>query len=242
MPSTTRRARRSGEAVEHRGQGGQRPRPRLDRPQRDVPAPRTPRTRSDHDLHRVFQQLGEPGEPASPSVPSTGRWSTDSTSFRIEAISSVSLSPTTGLRTAAPTARIPACGGLMIASNSSIPNMPRLLTVSVPPCSSAVDSLPAFARPTASLIFADSAEIDSEGDVLDHRRDQPFSLATATATSAAGPGAPRPRSTPRSSPERRSAPGGGLHDEVVDRDFYAARRVELRPQASSASTRADLRR
>src|SRR3989442_11071092 len=49
-----------------------------------------------------------------------------------------------------PTARMAAWGGLTMALKASMPNMPRLLMVNVPPWMSAGRSLPAWARDTRS--------------------------------------------------------------------------------------------
>ena len=46
------------------------------------------------------------------------------------------MSSTAGRFSSLPTVRIAACGGLMIAVNCSMPNMPRFETVKVPPESS----------------------------------------------------------------------------------------------------------
>lgn len=48
---------------------------------------------------------------------------------------SVQALPVSGLisRLPPPTARIPTCGGLMMAVNSEMPNMPKLEMVKVPP-------------------------------------------------------------------------------------------------------------
>ena len=51
----------------------------------------------------------------------------------------------------APTARMPACGGTMIAVNASTPNIPRLLIVKVAPVMSAGWSFPPRARSASSL-------------------------------------------------------------------------------------------
>src|SRR5699024_10077943 len=56
----------------------------------------------------------------------------------------------TGSSTAAPTARIAASGGLMMAVKSSIPYIPRLLIENVPPVNSSGCSLPDFARSARS--------------------------------------------------------------------------------------------
>ena len=58
--------------------------------------------------------------------------------------------------------------------------------VSVPPSRSSRPSLPALARPTESLIFADSADSDSDVTSRSTGVIRPFSLATATATSTVG--------------------------------------------------------
>ena len=79
---------------------------------------------------------------------------------------------TTGRCSPAPTARIQACGGLMTAANSLMPNMPRLEMVKPPPWYSSGLSLPSLARAARSFI---SAEMVGEALLVgfaDDRRDQ----------------------------------------------------------------------
>ena len=66
-------------------------------------------------------------------LPSTTRWSHESVSDMRWPTTIVSFGPTTGFFTVAPTARIAAFGGLMIAEKRSTPIMPRFDTVNVPP-------------------------------------------------------------------------------------------------------------
>ena len=76
-------------------------------------------------------------------------------------------------RSAAPTARMVACGGLMIAENSMTPCMPRLEIVVVPPLYSSGWSAPSRARARKRLhLVRDGGERLRLGGV-DHRRDQP---------------------------------------------------------------------
>jgi Amidohydrolase family len=65
-------------------------------------------------------------------APSIARWSTDSVQ-RITVATRTSPSTATGCCFAAPTARMPDCGGLMIAENSCVPYMPRFDTEKTPP-------------------------------------------------------------------------------------------------------------
>ena len=59
-------------------------------------------------------------------------------------------STATGVSSTPPTARMPASGGLMIAVNSWIPNMPRLDTEKVAPVYSSGFSFFSRARPASS--------------------------------------------------------------------------------------------
>src|SRR3954467_13852136 len=72
----------------------------------------------------------------APSTPSTTRWSHDSVSVMRRAISIVSRpsrDATTARFSVVPTARMTDSGGLMMATNSRTPNMPRFDTVAEPP-------------------------------------------------------------------------------------------------------------
>jgi hypothetical protein len=64
------------------------------------------------------------------------RWSHTRVSTIWSRATILPLSSTTGLFSSLPTVRMAACGGLMIAVNCSMPNMPRFDTVNVPPDSS----------------------------------------------------------------------------------------------------------
>src|SRR5690606_4994567 len=66
------------------------------------------------------------------SAPSVTRWSADRV-MRIMGRMTTAPSRATGVSVTAPTARMAAWGGLMMATKSSTPYMPRLLTVKVPP-------------------------------------------------------------------------------------------------------------
>ena len=92
-------------------------------------------------------------------------------------------SRTTGSVFDAPTARMQASGGLMMAVNSSMPYMPRLLTVKVLGVlrSSGV-SLPSRARVALSLISAPMAAIGRWSASGTVRVISPSSSATATPT------------------------------------------------------------
>ena len=77
-------------------------------------------------------------------APSTRRWSADSVSF-ITCRISTAPSTATGVGPADETARMAASPGLMIALNSSTPNMPRFETVNVLPVRSSTDAVPSRA-------------------------------------------------------------------------------------------------
>src|SRR5262249_37436678 len=99
-------------------------------------------TRSDRGASRVALRSARN---CAPMAPSTTRWSADSvTRMRLPTASCPST--TTGLSAIAPTARIAASGGLMIATNSSTGNIPRFETENVAPESSGWRSLRARVR------------------------------------------------------------------------------------------------
>src|SRR4029453_4597919 len=82
-------------------------------------------------------------------APSTERWSIVSVMSMRGWISS-SPSTTTARSSIAPTARMPAWGGLRTAVKLSTPYMPRLEIVNVPPSRSSARSLPSRVRETMS--------------------------------------------------------------------------------------------
>ena len=82
-------------------------------------------------------------------APSSARWSIERVQ-RITVATVTAPSVTTGCCFAAPTARRPDCGGLMIPENSRVPYMPRFETESVPPSSSSCRSRRSLARPARS--------------------------------------------------------------------------------------------
>ena len=85
----------------------------------------------------------------------------------------------TGFSTMRPTPRIAACGGLMMAMNSSTSNMPRLLMVNVAPIMSSGFIRPSRVRATSSRDWMASCA----SEVLSQSRStavtRPFSRATA---------------------------------------------------------------
>src|SRR5450759_5919325 len=85
---------------------------------------------------------------AAAVAPSSTRWSIESVTL-IVVPGTTAPSRTTGSALAAPTARMAASGGLITAVKWSTPNMPRLLTVKVPPVNSSGVSLPARAFPAS---------------------------------------------------------------------------------------------
>src|SRR5690606_12773298 len=88
---------------------------------------------------------------AEPTAPSTTRWSQDRVTFMILPIF---ISPflTITVSLIPPTAKIQASGGLIIAVNSSIPNIPKLETVKVLPSQSFGCSSLFFALPPNVLV------------------------------------------------------------------------------------------
>src|SRR5690554_1703056 len=86
----------------------------------------------------------------------------------------------TGL--AAPTARMPASGGFSMAVNSSMPNMPRLLTEKVPPLIWSSLSLPSRASPASSTTLAPISLSDLRSASVTTGTRSPASVATATPT------------------------------------------------------------
>src|SRR5262245_21094132 len=88
----------------------------------------------------------------APSAPSTTRWSQDSVTVIWLTNFTPPSAASTGRRWDAPTARIVACGGLMMAENSRTPYMPRLEIADEPPWYSAGLSFFSRARPARSRI------------------------------------------------------------------------------------------
>ncbi len=117
-------------------------------------------------------------------TPSTGRWSTDNVTVMTRRTRTLPLR-TTGASRAAPTARIEDCGGLMIAANSSVPNIPRLVMVATPPCRSCCRSRPVLARSACSLTWAAMAVTDSRSAPRITGVTSPSSVAMATDRSTA---------------------------------------------------------
>jgi hypothetical protein len=73
----------------------------------------------------------------APSAPSTTRWSHDRVTFMTwTTFKSFGSAPPAGTTrcSVVPTARMAACGGLMIAQKFLIPNMPRFEMVKLPTC------------------------------------------------------------------------------------------------------------
>src|SRR5579884_1075954 len=122
---------------------------------------------------------------SAPSAPSTAHWSTVSVIARSGLISTAP-SRATGVSTAAPTARIAACGGLSTATNCSIPNMPRFEIVNVPSSKSRVVSRFSRARPTESVRAAATSASDSRSTDRSTGTTRPCGAATAIPTFAVG--------------------------------------------------------
>ena len=70
---------------------------------------------------------------SAPSAPSTTRWSQDNVTVIWLMNFTPPSSASTGARRVAPTARMVACGGLMMAENSRTPYMPRFEMALAPP-------------------------------------------------------------------------------------------------------------
>src|SRR5579864_6187537 len=70
---------------------------------------------------------------SAPTAPSSTRWSQDKVTARKLAKATPPSGFSTACRRAAPTARMVACGGLMMAENSRTPYMPRLEIAAEPP-------------------------------------------------------------------------------------------------------------
>ncbi len=84
------------------------------------------------------------------------RWSTESCTVITVATASAPAF-TTGRCSPAPTARMPACGGLMIAAKCVTPYIPMFEIEKPPPWNSSGFSLPALARAPRSFISAEMA-------------------------------------------------------------------------------------
>src|SRR5262249_30135256 len=69
---------------------------------------------------------------SAPTAPSTTRWSQDSVTVIVLSKPTVPSFFSTACRRDAPTARMVACGGLMMAENSRTPYMPRLEIADAP--------------------------------------------------------------------------------------------------------------
>src|SRR5262245_27859090 len=95
----------------------------------------------------------------APSAPSTARWSVASPTVIMCAAAILPLR-TTARSSPAPTERMLACGGLMMAQNSLMPYMPRFETALVPPWYSCGASLRARARAAKSFISLEMTESD----------------------------------------------------------------------------------
>ena len=79
-----------------------------------------------------------------------------------------------------PTARMPASGGLMMAVNWSMSNMPRFDTLKVPPVYSSGLSRRSLARPASSFTSAEISRSDFRSAFRTTGVIRPSSTATAT--------------------------------------------------------------
>ena len=120
----------------------------------------------------------------APTAPSTTRWSHDSVSD-IRWPTTMRSPSTTGLVTVAPTARMAALGGLMMAEKRSTPIMPRLLTQKVPPVNWSGLSFLSLARRPSDLASELIAKIDLAWASRTTGVIRPSSMATAKDTWAA---------------------------------------------------------
>ncbi len=95
----------------------------------------------------------------APTAPSITLWSHDSVTVTNVPSSNDPGSSLLGTTffSAAPTARIHACGGFTMAANWDTPNMPKLEMVNVPSAESAGSSLPSLALAANSLTLEEMA-------------------------------------------------------------------------------------
>src|SRR5216684_1635797 len=117
---------------------------------------------------------------SAPSAPSTTRWSQESVTDSTLAKATAPVSVSTACRRAAPTARMVACGGLMMAENSRTPYMPRLEMADVPPWYSPGMSFLSRARAANSFISRAMAESVFASALRMTGVIRPPSIATAT--------------------------------------------------------------
>src|SRR6185437_188002 len=117
-------------------------------------------------------------------TPSMGRWSTDSVTVMTRRTRTLPLR-TTGSSRTAPTARMEDCGGLMMAANSSVPNIPRLVMVATPPWRSCCRRRPVLARSACSLTWVAMADTESWSAPRITGVTSPSSVAMATDRSTA---------------------------------------------------------
>ena len=95
----------------------------------------------------------------APTAPSTTLWSQDIVTLIMLATEGPPSAPTTTFFSVPPTAKMHACGGLMMAVNWLMPNMPKLDTVMVPPWYSCGASFPTLALSVLSVYLHDSMNI-----------------------------------------------------------------------------------
>src|SRR5918992_164963 len=119
------------------------------------------------------------------TAPSTARWSHVSV-IVIVGRTTTSQPSATARGSAAPTARIAACGGLSTAMNCSTPYMPRFEIVNVPSARSSCFSFPSRVRPTRSARTFAISWIVSRSAPLTTGTIRPCGAATAMPTFAAG--------------------------------------------------------
>ncbi len=142
----------------------------------------------------------------APRAPSTTRWSTASVQLMMLRMTIAPLRTTT-LSSPAPTARIIACGVLMMAPKSRTPNMPRFEIVKPPPWNSSSFSLPLLARLARSFISIGDLGRALHVGVADDRRDQRRDRwRRPRKCRPRRTGSSRPRSTRRCTPDGRAAP------------------------------------
>mmetsp|Transcript_1425 Transcript_1425/g.3501 ORF Transcript_1425/g.3501 Transcript_1425/m.3501 type:complete len:239 (+) Transcript_1425:132-848(+) len=126
----------------------------------------------------------------APMEPSTTRWSLESVTVMmlltmkgLVAASGPSLATT--FFSVPPTARMHACGALMMAVNCLMPNMPRLETVKVPPMNSSGLMEPSLALPARCLTSLEISATDLVSAPKMMGVSSPRSVLTATLMSAA---------------------------------------------------------
>jgi len=121
---------------------------------KNCPASASSATRRSTDTRAVIKVAtrGAPRRTPPPLLPSAAFAFEAAAASLASAASAAEMgAPGSTVRTPPPTAMMHAWGGLITALNSVTPNMPKLLTLKVPPWNSCGSSFPTRARPASSL-------------------------------------------------------------------------------------------